>query len=299
MGHVCFVIFAYYYRFRFMFSKFYDSNLLILLALIAFVWLFLIWRNRGNQSSTLEEGFQQDSPYVLKQGADVYDDFYAQFYQEHIRPHSVSAADLVAPVIQATMPSVLNSRFLDVGCGTGAVLDAVSSAGYSIVGVDRSKCMIEYASSQHDIRHADVADPMLFDARFFSHILLIDQVVYEWTLDEMRQIFKNCSHWLQRGGYFVLHLVDPKYHADVVRDFGAFTYSSKYKKEGDVVANMNTVVHIETFTDHSSQHMRSNENVLHMSSVGDILKLAEQVGFHLQAKWVIQDHQFVYLLSLS
>ena len=254
---------------------------------------FFIWRKK--QSTTINEGFQQAGPYVLKQGRDVYDDFYAQFYREHIRPHAVSAADLVAPVIQATMPSVLNSRFLDIGCGTGAVLDAVSSAGYSVIGVDRSLPMIEQASSGHDIRHADVADPMLFDARFFSHILLVDQVVYEWTLDEMRQIFKNCSHWLQRGGYFVLHLVDPLFYRDnranYKTDFGAFTYSSKYE-------NIEHVIRIETFTDHSSQHVRSNENVLHMSSVGDILKLAEQVGFHLQAKWVVQDHQFVYLLTL-
>ena len=295
-----------------MFSKFYDSTLLMLLTFIACVWLFLIWRNRGNQQSTVDEGFQQDDPYVLKRGADVYDEFYAQFYREHIRPHSVSAADLVAPVIQATMPSVLHSRFLDVGCGTGAVLDAVSSAGYSVVGVDRSKHMIEQvSSSDHDIRHADVVDPMLFDARFFSHILLVDQVVYEWTLDEMRQIFKNCSHWLQRGGYFVLHLVDPLFYRDNIEnyktDFGAFTYSSKYENIVDKDKDTDTdtdhkdkehLIRIETFTDHSSQHVRSNENVLYMSSVGDILKLAEQVGFHLQAKWVVQDHQFVYLLTL-
>jgi hypothetical protein len=184
------------------------------------------------------------------------------------------------------------------------------------------------------VKLGDVLEPMQFDSRIFSHILVVDQVLYEWTLAEKRQFLQNCSHWIVPGGYIVLHLVDPGKYNTVVPaiqekekekekiekrktkqtnetkketndsdffdssiEFDTFSYSSSYEFPDEFSS---VIVHTETFVDRSSQHVRANERVLHLSPVGDILKLAEQVGFHLQAKWVMpfDPHQYVFLLGL-
>jgi len=261
------------------------------------------------------EGFQQSSPYVLKQGAYIYDDFYVQIYDEIMQP-MLRADDFLKPVLTATMPSHLHSLFLDIGCGTGAILRSIGRSGYRAIGVDTSPAMISECLNSMDAgtidaQVGDALDPMIFDRRIFSHILLVDQVMYEWTLDEKRRILQNCSHWLKKGGYLVLHLVDPLHytsHNKTIREFGGFTYTSKYDAgysdnacdACDADIDGYEMIHTETFTDHSSQHVRSNENVLYVSPVGDILKLAEKIGFQLQAKWVMSfdKHQYVYLLSL-
>jgi SAM-dependent methyltransferase len=308
-----------------MFSKYYDPTLLLLLVFIAFAWLGLIWYNQKvkgivGASDSDVEGFQQVSPYVLKQGwIDTYDEFYAQIYPEIMVNFKASASEILKPVFQATMPSTTYSLFLDVGCGTGAVVNEIAAAGYRVIGVDRSSAMISSAMissamissamnsvADSDIRLGDVSDPMLFDRRIFSHILLVDQVIYEWTLEETRQILLNCSHWLKRGGCLVLHLIDSDFvNRGLNHDFGSFTYSSKYERCSHG-SQSSDIVRVETFTDLSSQHVRSNENVLHLSPVGDILKLAEQVGFSIQAKWVLsssssssrKDGQYIYLLTI-
>jgi SAM-dependent methyltransferase len=131
-----------------MFSKYYNPTLLVLLIFISIVWLGLMWYNKRFSLLRAQnsEGFQQSSPYVLKQGAYIYDDFYVQIYDEIMQP-MLRADDFLKPVLTATMPSHLHSLFLDIGCGTGAATFELCRTFGGVVGVDVSEPLIRHAHS--------------------------------------------------------------------------------------------------------------------------------------------------------
>jgi len=261
---------------------------LAVLMIICAIILVVLYINKKPRV----EAFQQSEKFVVRTNADIYDEFYSEIYDELMVPEQRVnyEADLIINTIQ---PDKGFSKILDVGAGTGTLVDTLSKRGYMVTGVDRSASMVDKAVCP--IIRGDVLDPMLFDRGSFNIILCLDFTIYE--MSDKRGFFKNAFYWLEKHGYLVVHLADKdRFNAitpgakpvvlDTVEqlgperikkteiDFGDFTYSSDY-----VYGKGCQVCHKETFVDKASQNVRQNELTLYMEGVDEIIDLAVKSGF--------------------
>jgi SAM-dependent methyltransferase len=97
---------------------------------------------------------------------------------------------------------------LDIGCGTGTNLRALSAVGRRCVGLDQSRHFIEYARANSPThiefvhtRAADFASRERFDLVFSVFVTLnyLDR-------DELRAVIANVRNWLRPGGAFVVDI---------------------------------------------------------------------------------------------
>jgi SAM-dependent methyltransferase len=256
------------------------------------------------RKSVKYEGFQQKEPFTMQRGNDIYDEFYSEIYDKLYNTESNADKEAIE-IINATQPDKETAFFLDVGCGTGCLVNVLKLHGYNAIGVDKSKAMIEIGKERHaevkqNIKKCDATDPMAFDRGTFTHILCMNRTIYE--IKDKIAFFRNCRHWLQPGGYFILHLVEPdkfnpivplglpkgllrdneaisrggKRITDTAIDFIDFKYKSAFDfgqlKDG-------IVTQTEKFVDTTSNKVRQNEHIMYMSPLSSILEDTRYCGF--------------------
>jgi ubiquinone/menaquinone biosynthesis C-methylase UbiE len=264
-------------------------NLFILAVLMLIVRYF-------NDTVVLTEGFVQKEKFVLKKDGKSYDDFYAQVYD---KIHSPDPKKELAEILKITGAD-RNSAFLDVGSGTGCTLSALSESGAKCIGIDKSEAMVTVAKEKCGplVKHGDVTEPIQFTRNQFTHILCLNQTIYE--IEDKHAFFTNCRYWLRNGGALVLHLVDKNRFNTVVgrpflldnpqkyvkerivkseTDFGDFTYFAKYD-----IRQKGASTFVETFTDAVTKNVRQNERTLFMDTEETVLKVAQQCGFSQHGK---------------
>jgi len=280
----------------------------------------LIWYRNQNLSS-FYEGFSQDSPFVFKQDAAIYDDFYVEIYDRLMKPDTL-APFVIDRVIEQTMPNTSYSNFLDIGSGTGHLVNRLQSQGYRVYGIDQSEAMVKKAEQLFPdalIKCGNVQEPMLYEKGSFSHILCVGLTFYHF--EDKTEFFRNCFYWLQPGGYLILHLADrnrfdtivpggkpplldsPQQYAqkritDTAINFIDFQYAASYRfadKDKKVVLK-------ETFTDELTKNVRQNELILYMDDTAAILQMAARCGFLVKGsanmKPVMGDeYQYLYTLE--
>lgn len=305
---------------KFILSK---NNCWLMTAIILLILLVIL---QSTRKSVKYEGFQQKEPFTMQRGANIYDEFYSEIHDKLHNTESRSEKE-ATEIIGATQPDKDHSVLLDIGCGTGCLVDALKRRGYNAIGVDKSKAMIDTGKERHkeakdSMQCGDATDPMLFERGVFSHILCMDRTIYE--IPDRIAFFRNCKHWLQPGGYLVLHLVEPeKFNAivplgqpkglfkndvplktadgkrvtDTAIDFLDFKYNSKY--DFSQLATDGVVTHTEKFTDATSNKVRQNEHVMYMSAPNSILDDSRYCGFLMQGGFVSTDdkEQKVYILK--
>lgn len=305
---------------KFILSK---NNSWLLTAIILLILLVIL---QSTRNSVKYEGFQQKEPFTIQRGDDIYDEFYAEIHDKLYNTESRSEKEAIA-IIDSTLPDKDYSAFLDIGCGTGCLVDALKRRGYNAIGVDKSKAMIDTGKERHvnakdSIQPGDAMDPMLFERGTFSHILCMDRTIYE--IQDKIAFFRNCKHWLQLGGYLILHLVEPdKFNAivplgqpselfrdtdklktpdgkritDTAIDFLDFKYNSKY--DFSQLDSSGVVTQTEKFTDATSNKVRQNEHVMYMTPRHSIIEDSRYCGFLMQGDFVSTDdsNQKIYILK--
>lgn len=269
---------------------------LVVLMISCIVLLGLCWYHKKQMGV---ESFQQSGPFSLKMDGDIYDDFYCDIYDRLMLPDV--RVDYELGIIMRTLnPDKNRSRILDVGAGTGTLVNSLVSAGYNAIGVDKSLAMVQKGILNEGpskvIIKGDIGEPMLFDKGAFTMILCLDFTLYE--MPDKIAFFKNCYSWLERGGYLVIHLAEkdqfnaiipgakpvvldsieqlgPERVKKTVIDFGGFVYTSDYV-DG---SNEYELIHKETFVDKASKNVRQNELTLYMEPSAKIIELVRKVGF--------------------
>jgi SAM-dependent methyltransferase len=289
-----------------------------LLFVLAIVLILVILYNKNNPPAR-QEGFGQNDRFVLKSDADIYDQFYAEKYDLLMKPQERALFEINS-VIEMTQPTY-NSVFLDVGSGTGHLVNNLQHKGYRIYGIDKSTDMVAKSEKNfpnNEIVVGDVMNPMAFEHNTFSHILCMGNTIYE--LPDKEAFFKNCYYWLVPNGYLVLHLADrekfdpiipvakntminnpQKYMKNRITnsdiDFTEFSYSADYvfpKDDWKVIVK-------EKFTDDMGK-IRQNEHILYMSPIEQILQIAIRRGFIVHAKLNMSkynddENQYIYVLE--
>jgi ubiquinone/menaquinone biosynthesis C-methylase UbiE len=266
------------------------------------------------------EAFSQRDSFVLKQNEEIYDDFYAEIYDTLYNTKHRSQWEL-KKMLKLTDADTNNSTILDVGSGTGYVVNELQHAGYSVYGIDKSKDMINESQKKYpeiSIKHADVMDPMNFEKLTFTHILCLNFTIYEFG--NKFTFFRNCYLWMKPNAYLMLHLVDPQslkstslnmdkrmvsYEngriTDSVMDFYDFSYRAQYKYPTNMKLDKKVTIK-ETFKDRKTKHIRQNERDMYMESINDILKMANHEGFVFHGKVSMKeyngdDNQYLYVLE--
>jgi ubiquinone/menaquinone biosynthesis C-methylase UbiE len=300
------------------FAKTPNKKWLRLLIAIGIVVIVVLLFKKMSPSS---EGFDQAGNFVLKNNGEIYDDFYASMYSDIMDCENRAEFEMKT-ILDMTQPSKENSVILDVGSGTGHLVEICRKKGYRIYGIDKSPAMVDVQSSQFpkcETKCGDVGNPMEFEHNTFTHVLCMGFTIYNFENKPL--FFKNCYHWLMSNGYLILHLVDPdKYDSTVsaakpnsienpqkymnahVRitnsniDIGNVNYKSEYDFSNEKVGMK------ETFTDIVSGKIRQNEQTLFMEKREKILTIAKLCGFIVHAQVRMNEyngdsHQFIYVLE--
>jgi ubiquinone/menaquinone biosynthesis C-methylase UbiE len=270
----------------------------IFLAVLVFIMYgFTVW-----YSSI--EGFEDGKTEELHD-ADIYDETYASIYDslwnsnERIKYEQVSLQDIC--LAERETNSV---RVLDMCCGTANHASFFRDLGVSYIGVDTSDAMLAKARekcSSGKFNKGDVTLPQLYSPKSFSHCLLLGFSIY--MFQNPRILSDNAYQWLQPGGFFVVHLVDPdkfdplhdlsspfaafslqKYNVERQTEsivyFDKFKYSGKLlKKKNDDDASYDEVFSYYDPADNKGIKYRENKLSLNMPSKERMIDIIKTSGF--------------------
>ena len=263
------------------------------------------------------EGFQQNGNFVVKTNADIYDTFYAEQYDILHKPENRCNLE-INEIIRMTQPSKKHSCFLDIGSGTGSLVNTLTNYGYRAYGMDKSAKMVDYAQTKYsgiEIEQGDVLEPMLFEKGTFTHAICNYFTIYQFK--NKMQLFQNCYQWITPGGYLILHLVDPNRFDAVIPagkplgidspqkytdkriletyvEFDAFKYKSTFDTKNTSIS--------ETFVENITGQVRQNEQQLYMETKEMILGIAKIVGYILHGQMnyeTINGDAYQYLIVLE
>uniref|UniRef100_A0A6C0JHK1 Methyltransferase type 11 domain-containing protein n=1 Tax=viral metagenome TaxID=1070528 RepID=A0A6C0JHK1_9ZZZZ len=283
-------------------NLFFLKLVLLLGIILAFILIYKI-----TAPPTSNEGFTQLEPFVLKRGQDAFDEFYTEIYDELYDVPLRSQNELVQ-VLKNTEPSTRESVFLDVGSGTGYVVNQLVEAGYEAYGIDKSKAMVDFSEQKYpdaEYKCGDVIDSMAFDSGKFTHILCTNFTFY--LMKDQRTFLQNCYFWLKPNAYLILHLVDydkfniycpnakaplanfptlnkPNRLIDTMAQFYDYRYNASYRFPTGQSLGPKEVLYEETFTDNETKHVRQNEYTLYMDTIDSVLEIATKIGFMVKGK---------------
>lgn len=285
----------------------------IVLLVIVFMVVISMFKRAGGR-----EGFIQSDTFVIKNGSEVYDDFYSDIY-DHLVFNTVKNDYEIGAIVNSTKLTH-KSVILDVGCGTGHHVGTLKSKGYNVIGIDSSDSMVKRAKENYPdctFQLKNVLSNQIFRSQSFTHVLCMYFTIY--CIQNKTMFFKNVFNWLTPGGYCMVHLVqrdkfDPilppgnpimfgsiQKHAEkritsTKIKFTDFSYSANFK---DDPQNSEQCLFEEKFVNDDNGKTRKNEHILYMTSIPQIVKIAEQQGFLSQGKVDLRkcqyDYQYVYI----
>ncbi len=101
------------------------------------------------------------------------------------------------------------NRFLDIGCGTGAISIPLAKKGFNVTGIDLSEDMLAVANRKSEQSGVSVAY-FLQDMREFEGFkpfdcigIFCDSLNYLVIEEDVKQTFQNVFHYLVPGGLFL------------------------------------------------------------------------------------------------
>ena len=296
-------------------------KILILLALVYIIYILFNNANVKEGYSNLEH-FDQESLYLNKKNGEIYDQFYANIYDE--LTYEDNRVNFEIKKIKNLGILQDYSVVLDVGCGTGHHVNRISSLknfkNITCVGIDKSKYMIQQCKKNYpknNYQTKDILKTLSFEQNQFNLILCLHFTVY-YTQNK-HLFFSNCAHWLMPAGYLVLHLVNKDRFNPLVpigetaylnpqkilnkritqtsADIGDTKYTADFKLGNDNISYFK-----EKFTNHNTNKTRENELELYMEDRESILNIAKVNGFEIvkiiNMKECGYDYQYLYILRL-
>jgi ubiquinone/menaquinone biosynthesis C-methylase UbiE len=242
-----------------------------------------------------------DSKIVLKDNDDIYDNFYVNIY-DYLVFSSAKNNYEVGSIMNDSNP-VETSVIADIGCGTGHHVDMLSKKNLKVIGIDKSNDMIEMARNNYpsgNFKVGDALDSNLFQMNSLTHVLCLYFTIY--YIKDKQKFFDNAMRWLMPGGYLIVHLVDredfdpiiptgnplymvspQKYAKERITNtkvtFNEFVYTSDFNLESD----KNIATFDEKFKFNDGK-IRKQQQILYMNDTTNIVNLAQNSGFILEAK---------------
>ena len=208
----------------------------IFLAILVFIMYGLTLTISG------QEGFENEGSTTHEDAAEIYDDVYASIYDllwnplDMLKYEQVSMQDICLADWNTKQVHVL-----DMACGTAPHAQFFKNLGVDYTGVDISESMLKKARENipsATFQKGDISQVQLFPPKSMTHCILTGFSIYQFPNPKI--ISDNAYQWLQPGGYFVVHLVDPdKYDAmhNIASPFAAFSLQ-KYAFERQTISSV-------------------------------------------------------------
>lgn len=275
-----------------------NTAYLFLAVLVLILYSVTLW------TSSVED-FENQSGDTFERPEEIYDDTYASIYNllwhsnEKLQYEQVSMQDIAL----AEWPKSA-VRVLDMCCGTAPHACWFKNLGVDYIGVDISDAMLNKAKNDcptAKFQKGDVMQAHMFPQKSMSHAMLMNFSIYMFPNPKV--IADNTYQWLQPGGYFIVHMVDPdKYDPvlDLASPFAAFSlqkysldrqtdstiYFDKFKYVGRLnkKKDEDDAEYSETFTyydksDNSGKKYRENKHKWIMPSKERLIDLFKTSGF--------------------
>jgi len=301
-------------------SIFHDLSGWTIILIVVLVLLIVV--NSFNMMSrkntyTTQEGFEQSSTFTLKEGPAIYDDFYANIYDQLVYNQLKDNYE-IGEILNATKPTS-ESIVLDIGSGTGHHVALLESQGIKATGVDSSDAMVKKAEENYpDYKfvQGSVMDPSLFMPGSFTHILCLYFSIYYFK--DKTKFFDNTMKWLMPGGFLVVHLVDretfdpilppanplflvspQRYAKERITQSKVVFDNMEYVANFDLDREKDVATFTEKFKEKDSEKIRKNKHLFYMEPHKSIIVMAQESGFILQGKIdllkVGYEYQYLYI----
>jgi SAM-dependent methyltransferase len=247
----------------------------------------------------------QSERYLERRGLELYDSFYADFYDDIVYDQNKNRFELehIDKLTGLHRGDRRKKRILDVGSGTGHHLGLYRKNDFDAVGLEAAPGMAARARSNYpgvSVKVGSGLDSGLFPKRSFTHIQALYFTVY--YMEDKARFFRNCFNWLRPGGYFIVHLVDrdefdpivntgnpinmvsPQRYAkeritDSVVQFKGISYRARFALEPEE----DYAEFQEIFRDDKSGKVRKNIHPFHMPPRKEIERAILDQGFTLKA----------------
>ena len=173
--------------------------LLIIIAVHLVNYKQLIYENYDDMTS--------GKRFESKIDSEVFDNFYTKYYDNIHENKERDVAQLKIILNYAKNKKFV--KFLDIGCGTGYHVSLLDKMKYDVVGVDKSKTMIDVAKSKYancNFNVGDILNNNLYDYSSFTHIICLNKTIY--CIKDKETFFDNCSLLLTSDGLLIIHLID-------------------------------------------------------------------------------------------
>lgn len=137
----------------------------------------------------------------------------------HLQHYRTLRNQVLGDILKENFPDRRPLRILEVGCGTGLVLDHLSSLPehHEVCGVDGSEAMLSQARERLadrdpplDLRMASV-DNIPFDANTFD-VVVATRFIHLFSHDEKKRIHASFQELLRPGGISVVEFYARPYH---------------------------------------------------------------------------------------
>lgn len=278
-----------------------------------------------------KEGFTHGdaSTFILKEGDNVYDDFYASVYDE-LKYNDEKSSYEVGELVRQTQADK-KSVIMEVGSGTGSHINLLNKYGYNAFGLEISPAMINEAKSKYPdslFMQGDALDTMLLPEDKLTHILCMNYTIY--LIKDKRTFFQNCMKWLMNGGHLAIHMVnrerfDPTLDIVAGKPLKIFPERADFKtpvdKDGKPIQNTTTSIKFkkydykrkfdivsdkiahckERFINTQNNQVRQHNHVYYMDTQRDILDMASEAGFIVSSQIELNKvgcrYQYIYILQ--
>jgi SAM-dependent methyltransferase len=286
----------------------------LLMILISYVIVLSVDKLTTLNCGKIKEGFVTDSDatqskYEWMDNDTLFDDFYASVFTKLTQNEKLVQAESALCMTEFKKQTKTNQiSILDAGCGIGiASCSFVKLGAQHVVGIDKSKSMIQYAKGttlpsttltdiqKQDIefRMADLMGPGSAGAAEFDAACLLYFTVY--YIRDLDTLFRNLHLWVKPNGTLAIEVVN-KYKFEPVLDssnpwigvspqrytkdrittskviFDNFDYEAVFELDDPKAEFRETF----RFKDGSVRRQRHR---LYMPSIDEIVKKAQQNGW--------------------
>ena len=162
-------------------------DILIFLLIV----LIVLYYCKSIDTRAYHEGFTQKEPFSLRENNEIYDTFYTSVYNDLFKSNNRSQYEY-EQIINATQPSD-SSIILEIGSGTGHLMNKFDKDGYNIHGLEKSTAMMQHSTKKFPnltIHKGDALDPIIFEKGTFTHICCMDFTIYH--INNKRKFIRNC-----------------------------------------------------------------------------------------------------------
>ena len=254
------------------------------------------------------EGFENEGSITYEDPEQIYDATYASIFDLIWNPTDMLKYQEVSiqEIALADWPKT-SVKVLDMACGSAPHSCWFKSLGIDYTGVDISEDMLSEARKKCPsarFQKGDITQVSLFSPKSFSHATLLGFSIYEFQNPKI--VSDNAYQWLQPGGYFIVHMVDPdkydpihtlsspfaafslqkySYDRQTKSDifFDKFKYIGKFNKK----KNEDDAIYEETLayydkSDNGGTKYRENKHHWNMPSKERLIDIIKSSGFRFE-----------------